>query len=55
MCSASIDEFVKDAGELAITDQDIPSLKTLERSYDLRNAVKLKKVEINGCDHMEEL
>ena len=50
-----MDELVKDAGELAITDQDTQSLKTLERSYGLRKAAKLKKVEINGCDHMEEL
>ena len=51
---SSVDKLVKDADELAITAQETQSLKTLERSNDLKNAVKLKKVEINECDRMEE-
>ena len=47
---SSIDELVKDADELAETQ----NLKTLERSNDLRKAAKLKEVEINECDLMEE-
>ena len=50
----SIEELVKDADELAITAQQTQSLETLERSNDLRKAAKLKKVEINECDSVEE-
>ena len=38
---SSIDELVKDADELAITSQETQSLKTLERSNDLKKAAKL--------------
>ena len=51
---SSIEELVKDVDELAITAQQTQSLKTLERSNDLRKAAKLKKVEINECDSVEE-
>ena len=38
---SSIDELFKDADELAITSQETQSLKTLERSNDLKKAAKL--------------
>ena len=51
---SSIDELVKDADELAITAQETKSLKMQEKSNDLSNVAKSKKVEINDCDRIEE-
>lgn len=51
---SSIDELVNDADEIAITAKETQSLRTLERSNDLRKTAKLKKVEINESDRMEE-